>query len=239
MHALMFIHENRHVGMVCTSKQAGIFLCFKLYVLVTITLPPHPSSCCTTQEERLPSCTYRGTVEPESEFYCPSPPRVSYQDALLGSPTGALDSEGTFIAEYLMRFAEGFDTATFFQRYQAGFTITTRDPPYTVCGCQNEVEETCQRAFQPFGEASPGEDCPHFEVNMQSPPDSCFICAVGCSIPGCSTVEGVAATTLQNNSCNACPQSNANNSVGAVFPTPDQPPIAVTVWYNNQVCMHE
>ena len=205
--------------------------------------PPRLSSCCTVQEERVPSCTYRSLTDPDIELFCPSSPRVSYQDALLGSPTGALDSEGTFVAEYLMHLADSrvtgteIDTASFFRRYQAGFTVTTRDPPYAVCGCQDEVQETCQRAFQPFGEGSTEEECPYFQFNNESPPDSCFICASGCSIPGCATVEGIAATFLQSNSCNICPQSN--RSVGAIYPTSDQPPIAVTVWYNNQVCMHE
>ena len=205
-------------------------------------------SCCTAQEERLPSCTNPASQiggDPNSEDFCPSSPRVSYEDARSGSPTGALDSEGTFVAEYLMRLADSreIDTTSFFLRYQAGFTVTTRDPPYAVCGCQTEELQTCQGAFQPLGERLnyTAEECPYYtaleECDSASPPAVCIMCEPASNISGCSTVDGIAANALQSISCNSCPQSR--NSVGAIYPTPDQSPVAVTVWYNNQVCMHE
>ena len=162
-----------------------------------------------------------------------------------GSPTGALDSETTFVAEDLMRFIdqEDVDTVSFFRRYQAGYTITTRDPPYAACGCQNDVVETCEDAFELLGDQlnfTEGQ-CPYYtvlgECGGASPPDACIMCDPGSSVSGCSTFDGIATNLLQNTSCNACPGNQ--NSVGAVSPTPDQSPVVVTVWYNNQVCMHE
>ena len=184
-----------------------------------------------------------------SEDLCPSSPLVSYQDALTENPTGPVDSDGTFVAEYLLRLAVETNPAIFYRQYQAGFTVMNRDPPYAACGCGNTRDlalQTCALGFSPLGDQFDGTmDCPYLDhleecsnetslqevVNLREP---CLSCDGFSSIPGCSTVNGTAANTLQNLTCvnSGC----VNRSVGAIYPNQGEQ-VSVTVWYNNEVCL--
>ena len=56
-------------------------------------------------------------------------------DATRGTATGRLDSDNTFVAEYLLRFAEEF--GNYQTQVMGGLTIGREEPVYSACGCSS------------------------------------------------------------------------------------------------------
>lgn len=112
-------------------------------------LPPPPGpppiyftycSCCHSTASRnvLRSCSnplfdFRGS--PSLNEICPSPPKLSYTAASSQLPEGLLESHNVYIAELLIREAKSLSPDVFFRRFQAGFSLSLREPSHSVCGC--------------------------------------------------------------------------------------------------------
>ena len=86
--------------------------------------------------------------------FCPSPPKLSYGAA--SQPSGPLESENVFIAEVLLRLAADLTPDVFFRRFQAGFSLTTREPRHSVCGC-TQPDDVCEESTY-FSALSTGVD---------------------------------------------------------------------------------
>ena len=179
--------------------------------------------------------------------------------AFSSNEMGRMESNNVYVAEKLLTVAEDIDPTVFLQRFQAGFVVAQRDPPYSVCSCL-EPSNTC-RYISPLQQNSPEQNC----TSQYSLSERCALLWAGCiagidvscsaislfgcenfgnntggscdtSLPGCYAVEGLSANILSNVSCshrmNAPPCSS--DTVGATYPDQNEE-IAVTVWYNNQV----
>ena len=196
----------------------------------------YPFRCCNAQSSSLSSCT-----NPFSELdrtrladLCPSPPLVSVSTRMSTRPTGRLDSDNTYIAEHLLREADRAKyPSKFFRKYQAGFVVTSeRDPAFSVCGCSNPIA-TC--ALFPSFENHSSSECPYYSLA-----EDAGFCPV--ELPGCYSVDGVAANYRQQNvycssetsSVGMCGEPG-QRPVGATYPDQTEQ-LSVTVWYNNQVC---
>ena len=130
---------------------------------------------------------------------CPSPPPVTVGT----QPNGAIDSENTFVAEHLLNLSTSLQPSVFFGRFLAGFVMSSRDPPYSVCGCSDgfsAVEElrdskTCD-FISPLQPVMGEEQCPTYKVPLSEPCQfGWFLCllTMNCTlrdaIPGCSELE--------------------------------------------------
>jgi ATP-binding cassette subfamily A (ABC1) protein 3 len=91
--------------------------------------------CCRASRGTVPSCTnpLSQTRDTDQQDLCPFPPQVSVGDNL----TGGLDSETVFVDEFLLRKGNDMAPAVYIRRFQAGFVLSSRDPPYAACGCSN------------------------------------------------------------------------------------------------------
>ena len=72
----------------------------------------------------------------EQQDLCPTPPQLSLNDAE-NDASGRLESENVFVDETLLRKGNDMDPEVFIRRIQAGFVLSYRDPPFSVCGCNN------------------------------------------------------------------------------------------------------
>lgn len=123
-----------------------VLLILPLYCCLTI--PLILCSCCqsTVSRDVLRSCsnpfflTYPSS--PSRSRLCPSPPKLSYTAASASQPAGLLQSQNVYIAELLLRTAQEETPDVFFRRFQAGFSLTVREPPHSVCGC-TQTEDVC------------------------------------------------------------------------------------------------
>ena len=112
----------------------------------------HPFfSCCnsTISSNVLSSCTnplynYLNFGQPTRSQFCPSPPKLSYSAASsMPQPSGPLDSQNVYVAELLLELATDLTPDIFFRRFQAGFSLTTREPRHSVCGC-TQPNDVCE-----------------------------------------------------------------------------------------------
>ena len=127
--------------------------------------------CCRSSTNifiELPTCTKPFSVirsPPEgSTDLCPVPPQLSYSAASNTQPEGLLETQNVYVAEVLLNLAETIGTRTFFQQYQAGFTLTVRDPPYTTCSCNQTLD--CDNITPLTTSSSTANDSPHYSVNQ-------------------------------------------------------------------------
>lgn len=170
-----------------------------------------------------------------------------------------MESNNVYVAEKLLMVAEDIDPTVFFQRFQAGFVVAQRDPPYSVCSC-SDPSNTC-RYITPLTQYSSEQNC----TSQYSLSKNCAVLWAGCIagsnalcsmiislgcedfgsdaggscntfLPGCYAVEGLSANILDNVSCSTrmYAPNCSSNTVGATYPDQNEE-IAVTVWYNNQV----
>ena len=207
----------------------------------------YSNSCCTARTAVLPSCSNPLTQfqRPSTEDFCPTPPLISIDS----NKTRALESKNTYVAEQLLRKADGDDPAVFFRRYQAGIAVSYRDPPYSVCGCfEEEDDDTCEYIDSLMNIHGNTSSCPnyldvtdecilHLITSKMACPRETDICSD--TLPGCYNIDGESADTLQQVSCADETQrcgSGGELTVGATYPK-QQKEMAVTVWYNNQVCI--
>ena len=75
---------------------------------------------------------------------CPAPPELDYED-IYTNTTGPLDSDNTFVAEYLLRKATKRVPSVFFQEVQAGFVFGYNEPMQKQC--DNETYSVSQVYF--------------------------------------------------------------------------------------------
>ena len=109
-------------------------------------------SCCTSTVtgDILSSCTnplynyLNGIGQPTRSQFCPSPPKLSYSAA--SQPSGPLENENVYVAELLLRTASDLTPDVFFRRFQAGFSLTTREPRHSVCGC-SQPDDVCDGPY--------------------------------------------------------------------------------------------
>ena len=97
-------------------------------------------SCCNSTATRnvLRSCSnplFEFLGSPSKNFICPSPPKLSYTAASVQQPQGLLESQNVYVAELLLQKAQDLTPDVFYRRFQAGFSLTVREPSHTICGC--------------------------------------------------------------------------------------------------------
>ena len=177
--------------------------------------------------------------------------------AFSSNQMGRMESNNVYVAEKLLMVAEDIDPTVFFQRFQAGFVVAQRDPPYSVCSCSDPSNNTC-RYITPLQPNSSEQDC----TSQYSLSEDCAFnwtrCVAGLcsaingsecenfrsnaggscntSLPSCYAVEGLSANILNSVSCSQRMYAPlcGSDTVGATYPDQNEE-IAVTVWYNNQV----
>ena len=94
------------------------------------------SRCCETRFDS--SCTNPFTQNLISGTACPAVPKVSVTDALSGTATGRLDSDNTYVSEYLLQYADQLsDLGDYYTRFLGGFTVGRQEPAYSACGCSD------------------------------------------------------------------------------------------------------
>ena len=68
--------------------------------------------------------------------------------------------------EHLIKEARRLDPATFFRRYQAGFTLTPKDPVISICDCSNGGPDTDACSLLDHLDMCGSVDqCPVFSLN--------------------------------------------------------------------------
>ena len=145
----------------------------------------HYLSCCTSRQAQLPSCSnpvYELLPTPDGSEFCPAAPQVAFSSANGGNPTGKLDSNNVYVAEKLLMVSEELEPAVFYQRFQAGFAVTRRDPPYSVCSC-SLPSDTCN-FISPLQRES-GEEC---SSQYSIPPQCNLVWAACIGLRNCSFV---------------------------------------------------
>lgn len=108
-----------------------------------------------------------------SSDFCPVPPKLSYSASSNARPNGLFETQNVYIAEVLLNLAENVGTRTFFDQYQAGFTLNVREPPHSTCGCANSTEN-CDNSSPLTTSGSTNSASPHYSVNQ--------LCAVAHSL---------------------------------------------------------
>lgn len=94
--------------------------------------------CCETRLMADSSCTNPFTQNLNSQTACPAVPRVSVTDALSGDAMGRLDSDNTYVNEYLLQYADQLsDVGDYYRRFLGGFTVGQQEPTYSACGCSD------------------------------------------------------------------------------------------------------
>ena len=84
------------------------------------------------------SCTNPFTQNLNSRTACPAVPKVSVTDALSGTAAGRLDSDNTYVNEYLLQYADQLsDLGDYYMRFLGGFTVGRQEPTYSACGCSD------------------------------------------------------------------------------------------------------
>jgi len=98
-----------------------------------------------SRQARLPSCSnplYQLLPTADVSQFCPAAPQVAFSSMRGGNLSGKLESSNVYVAERLLMVSEELQPAVFYQRFQAGFAVTRRDPPYSVCSCSS-ASGTC------------------------------------------------------------------------------------------------
>lgn len=129
-------------------------------------------SCCratTFAFYQLPTCTQPFSIvniPPSiSSDHCPSSPKVSYSAASQAKPHGLLEGQNVYVAEELLRIADTIGERAFFRKFQAGFTLAARDPPYSVCSC-NMIHD-CSNISPLMTPNPPARQCPRYSINQE------------------------------------------------------------------------
>ena len=169
-----------------------------------------------------------------SADFCPSSPKLSYSAASRVEPRGLLEGQNVYVAEQLLRIADTIGQRAFFRQFQAGFTLAERDPPYSVCSC-NQTQD-CASITPLMTSEPPASECPRYSINQecaaahaicQNTFDCSLLEALGtfCSdfgvsvvppgttsslpcndstLPSCYSTEGLSANILQVQELHTC-----------------------------------
>ena len=100
-----------------------------------------------------------------SSDFCPSSPKLSYSAASRVEPRGLLEGQNVYVAEQLLRIADTIGQRAFFRQFQAGFTLAERDPPSSVCSC-NQTQD-CASITPLMTSEPPASECPHYSINQE------------------------------------------------------------------------
>ena len=126
------------------------------------------------------------------------------------NPSGLLENNNTFIAEHLLRVAKDLRPENFFRRYQAGFTLSYRDSPYTVCGCRGESNgqpNVCQ-FISPLQTSNTSVENPRYAINQ--------LCALAWGV----CIESLGMQIMGQNGCDMLEQLQQFQPDCANFTTP-------------------
>ena len=178
-------------------------------------------------------------------------------DDYLNNSTGLLDSDNTYVAEYLLRVAADLQPSVFFQRVQAGFVVSYQEPVLSFCGQTNEtlnvelsdlIEAVCNCSTDmPI----PSVCRPEIERCEMYLDDTICECEEALECLGKNPFNmTVLPAGYHNNlsysfqmdfSSSVCPNdfyecsiSDGTNLAAQIYP-PEKEALTATVWYNNQV----
>ena len=215
--------------------------------------------CCETIPKTLALSCFQDS-EPDASIgdYCPSPPVLSLSDAYSSSISGPLDTDNTFVAEYLIGEADRLKPSVFFQDVQAGFVVSYLEPSLSFCK-QPEEEETQKFSalLNIFYNRSafdfPNPDCDFYldECWESLSQFGYYYCKKAMDLSGCVESALPNITDLPADYYNSLPYDlqyliqypacdvysenpSESPSVAKVFPDQESS-VTVTIWYNNQV----
>ena len=227
-------------------------------VVQHLTWPLSPCSCCCSRANKLPSCTSSipSSAYPDSaNDFCPTPPKLPLSPS--STPlSGPLQDKGTYVAERLLNLATQQGPTVFFNRYQGGFVIGPRDPPFSVCSAATP-SQTCP-AIQKVSTLLQNVGCGQRELPKSldlslnnltcvcsqniSTLTTCLPNCSASSVPtlsSCYAIDGRPSRCLQDLSCfvDGCGTAQGNNRPVSATHPPQDSNATITVWYNNQVCV--
>ena len=198
--------------------------------------------CCETREDRPPSCTI-----PTTQFnmanrnsLCPSPPALSvveFTDDV--TTTGRLDSDNTYVNEYLLRLAENMGGPVYSRRVLGGFTLGQIEPTFSICGCDSfnfnltEAFRNVTNLQQCKIDSSGTVSTTDLDINCANDDFSGSGNGNGPVFNG--RMNGIDAASLQRSVCSECNQSSSEQPIGSFYRTQLIPTLTATVWYNNNV----
>ena len=170
-------------------------------------------------------------------------------DAYNDSISGPLDSDNTFVAEYLIRAADNLQPSVFFQEVQAGFVVSYQEPPLSFCRLADKTEALKFSALLNVlhnRSAFNFPDNPDCDYNLNFCYDSIAYGYFGCQealdcvksvIPNITSLPGDYYFSLPSDTQSVIQTpvcEEVQEGVAKVYP--DQvDTLTVTVWYNNQV----
>lgn len=239
--------EEFHVQCVqyIDTHNRGVFLCCTIYIF----------RCCNTFDKTSAlSCDkFSGPSDANFGEYCPAPPTLNINDIISNtSSQGPLDSDNTFIAEYLITVADKLQPAVFFQELAAGFVVSYNEPSLSFCGQSSSIETRKISAilniiYNISAFNIPDEQCRDDLTRCAD--GSVSSCEGALDLPNCvddllsqvTILPGEYYDSLpydMQSSLNdiACRRGSANN-VSKYYPAQDST-TTVTIWYNNQVSIN-
>ena len=213
-------------------------------------------SCCEASSAVVPSCTnpLTQTRNSDQKDLCPRPPQLSIDD-VQDNINGKLDSENVFVDEALLRKGNELDPEVYIRKIQAGFVLSHRDPPYSVCGC-SDIEYFTQEYIDQLTECTTVSGAQLYALNQDSMfagdlewlsrdcNDSNVVSGSGSGdmlFNGDYTVDGVSANILQLLACvnesfhDGCDGESRNNRPVAEYYPNQTSQISATIFYNNNV----
>lgn len=209
--------------------------------------------CCEATKEIPATCTYPLTQnnDADGESICPAPPRVSYYD-VTNNVTGRLDSDLTFVDEYLLHRAEDLEPDVYKRRLQGGFVISYMEPEFGTCGLtSNSAVPNEVIADTSFLLCANIQDSDYYTLNINeyniseryrvswlNSMDNCPLLNTSSSMNSTgldsdSLVDGVSARIVQGSAClDDLDKTQPPAMYTANF---TQQKMAATVYYNSEV----
>lgn len=234
----------------CVMHTLFPFLHVYVYVCTYIT---YMYRCCQNQRSNGASCTYPLSQNSFSGTFCPVQPRVSLLDASQGV-AGRLDSDNTYVDEYLLRFSE--KTEQYHSTLMGGFTIGQQEPIFSACGCGDVntfVEEyvaplqQCEErnntsiysipnAFEWYTSTNCSSLITDSNGSGSSANNGEVISGLFTLLPLNSTltVDGSSTGTLQDLSCSTNSECQNGRPISKFYPEQTSR-TSVTVWYSGKV----
>ena len=220
--------------------------------MVPITLAFY--RCCKATQERdvIPAtCTYPliQNSDANGELICPAPPRVSYND-VTNDVMGRLESDLTFIDEYLLHRAEDLEPDVYKRRLQGGFVISYMEPEFGTCGLTSGPvlppnEDIADVSFLLCRDIQGSDyytlnigEYRNISANWLDEEDNCPLLNSSRSMNSTgldsdSLVDGFSAGIVQKVVC----REESDNRPPALYTanTQQETKMAATVYYNNEV----
>ena len=208
-------------------------------------------SCCNTfYKTAALSCNdaVSGPTDASIGHYCPLPPQMSIDDAINSSAAGPLDSDNTFIAEYLLEASNDLQPLVFFQEVQAGFVVSYQEPALAFCNMSQSSNETRRLSallsvLANISAFNLSSECVMLLNNCsEGNASSCLEALTDCvddALPDISPIPGDYYNNITYDMrlylhTYACPEEAKGASVAKVYPVQSDT-MTVTIWYNNEV----